>query len=90
MDTKTNPQSVGKPRIRPDTPLTKTVAGAVAPDELAQIKNTAEEYGLTVSQYVRAATAGTATLDPETRERVLIAGSAIPNPDQTHLDLSMT
>lgn len=81
---------LGKPRIRPDTPLTKTVAGAVAPDELAQIRNTAEEYGLTVSQYLRAATVGTATLDPQTRERVLTAGAAFPDPDQTYLDLSMS
>lgn len=79
---------VGKPRLRPDTPLTKTIAGAVAPDELAQIKSTAEHYGLTVSQYLRAATVGTATLDPQTREKVFTAaGSAIPNPDQTRLDL---
>jgi len=88
MGTKTS--KMGKPRTRPDAVLDKIANTRLAADELAQIKTTAEEYGLTVSQYLRAATVGTATLDPETRERVLIAGSAIPNPDQTRLDLSMT
>ena len=87
MNTKT--QSVGKPRIRPDTPLTKTVAGVVSPDELAQIRNTAERCGLTVSQYVRNATLGTAVADSQTRERVLTAGSAIPDQNQIFIDLTL-
>lgn len=78
---------VGKPRLRYDTTLTKTVTGAVASDELAQIKDIASTHGLSLSQYVRAVTLGTATLDPQTRDIVLTAGSAIPNPDQTRLDL---
>ena len=44
---------VGKPRIRPDVVLTKTITGCVAADELLLIKGKAHDLGLTVSQFIR-------------------------------------
>jgi hypothetical protein len=83
----TSTRKRGRPALRLDAPLDKHVNMRLGSDELAQIKTAAEEHGLSVSQYLRAATVGTATLDPQTRDIVLTAGSAIPNPDQTQLDL---
>jgi len=78
----------GKPRIRHDSALSKTVTGLMAPDELDQIKATAKAHGLSVSQYVRQVTLGTATTDPEIRDQVLAAGSAIATPDPAQLELT--
>jgi hypothetical protein len=75
--------ALGKPRTRPDTPLDKVAQTRLAADELAQIKESASTHGLSVSQYLRAVTLGTATLDPQIQERVITAGSAIPDPHQT-------
>lgn len=85
----TDKPKMGRPRLRPDVALDKSLKSHVADDELQQIQAAASACGLSVSQYVRAASLGTATLDRITREIVLTAGSAIPDPDQTHLDLSM-
>lgn len=85
----TDKPKMGRPRLRPDVALDKSVKTHVADDELQQIQAAAGACGLSVSQYVRAASLGTATLDRITREQILTAGSAIPDQNQTHLDLSM-
>lgn len=43
----------GKPRIRPDAALTKTMTSCVAADELLLIKAKANDIGLSVSQFIR-------------------------------------
>jgi len=73
---------LGKPRTRPDTTLDKVANTRLAADELAQIKESASTYGLSVSQYLRAVSLGTATLDPQIQSQVITAGSALPDPNQ--------
>lgn len=69
---------LGKPRIRPDTVLDKVTQTRWASDELATIKTAAAAAQLTVSQYMRVAALGTASLDPKTQAKIFTAGSAIP------------
>ena len=78
----------GKPRLRYDSALTKTVTGLMAPDELAQVKAIAAANGLSVSQYVRQVTLGTASVDPEISAQVLAAGSAVATPDPAQLEIT--
>lgn len=86
----THTQKVGKPRTRPDAVLDKILNTRLAADEYETIFNAANREGLSVSQYVRNATLGTAVADPETRETVFTAaGSAIPDPAQTSMDISL-
>lgn len=91
MSTQPHTQKVGKPRTRPDAVLGRILNTRLAEDEYETISKAANREGLSVSQYVRNATLGTAVADPQTRETIFTAaGSAIPDPDQTHIDLSMT
>lgn len=69
---------LGKPRLRPDTVLDKVTQTRWAADELATIKTAAAAAQLTVSQYMRVAALGTASLDPKTRDKIFTAGSAVP------------
>lgn len=87
----THTQKVGKPRTRPDAVLDKILNTRLAADEYAAISEAANREGLSLSQYVRNATLGTAVADPETRETVFAAaGSAVPDPDQILIELSMS
>jgi hypothetical protein len=75
----TDKPKMGRPRLRPDVALDKSLKSHVADDELQQIQAAASACGLSVSQYVRAASLGTASLDPKTRDKIFTAGNAIPN-----------
>ena len=88
MNAQTKAQKVGKPRTRSDAVLDRILNTRLAEDEYLAISEAAKRQGLSISQYVRNATLGTAVADSETRETIFTAaGSAIPNPDQIPLAL---
>ena len=75
----------GKPRHRADMTLDRNVNIRLAAVELEQIKATASRHGLTVSSYMRLAGTAIAESEPELREHILTAGSAIPDLNQQEL-----
>jgi len=57
---------MGRPFSRSDlVPLDKVVRARVSTDEWRLVEHAAQAQGLTVSQFVRLATVGTATLPPQ-------------------------
>lgn len=66
-------------RLRPDKPLATRLSIALADDEQELIRDAAAAAGMSVSNYIRTATIGTAVASPTTQQRVFsAAGAAIP------------
>jgi len=77
-------------RVDP-TAVADFVGIRIPPNDLDVIRAEANAQGLSLSAFIRSAAIGTAVADQDTRDYVLTAaGSAIPNPDLTQLDLTMT
>jgi len=84
MADKSGPKPGPRPQrwVKPTSP-TRHVTVRIPEDDYAEIDNTANALGLTLSAYLRLSAKGTAVAEPEIREHVLTAaaGSAIPTPD---------
>jgi flagellar basal body rod protein FlgF len=74
-------------RVKPGA-QTRHVTARIAEDDYRAVENAAQSAGLTVSAYLRVSAIGTATADPETRNQVLAAGTAIATPDPGQLELT--
>lgn len=69
-------------RTRTDVPLDQRLSVALAADEVDQLREAAAAMGLSVSNYIRTSTLGTAALPPRQQAQHLAsAGAAVPIPN---------